>query len=60
MGTPDPDARQIDGVGGGVSSLSKVAIVSRPGDAPLDAGLPGVPWADEGSRDGLRWDLIYR
>jgi 2-methylaconitate cis-trans-isomerase PrpF len=33
LGSPDPGARQLDGLGGGISSLSKVAIVgpsSRP------------------------------
>ena len=29
LGSPDPDGRQIDGLGGGISSLSKVAIVGR-------------------------------
>ncbi len=28
MGTPDPYGRQLDGMGGGVSSLSKVCIIS--------------------------------
>ena len=28
MGSPDPAERQLDGMGGGVSSLSKIAIVS--------------------------------
>jgi 2-methylaconitate cis-trans-isomerase PrpF len=28
MGSPDPDGRQLDGMGGGISSLSKIAIVS--------------------------------
>ncbi|KAF8311640.1 DUF453-domain-containing protein [Clavulina sp. PMI_390] len=32
MGSPDPDGRQIDGLGGGISSLSKVAIVGIPGE----------------------------
>src|SRR5690606_39932214 len=27
MGTPDPYGRQLDGMGGGVSSLSKVCII---------------------------------
>ena len=27
LGSPDPDGRQIDGLGGGISSLSKAAIV---------------------------------
>lgn len=29
MGSPDPDGRQIDGLGGGTSSTSKVAIISK-------------------------------
>ncbi len=38
MGSPDPNGRQLDGMGGGVSSLSKVCVVgpsSRP-DADVD------------------------
>jgi hypothetical protein len=38
LGSPDPGGRQLDGLGGGISSLSKVAIVgpsSRP-DADVD------------------------
>ena len=38
MGSPDPSMRQLDGMGGGVSSLSKVCIIgpsSRP-DADVD------------------------
>jgi len=30
MGSPDPYARQLNGMGGGVSSLSKVAVISPP------------------------------
>jgi len=30
MGTPDPNGRQLDGMGGGVSSLSKVCVVGPP------------------------------
>lgn len=29
MGSPDPHGRQVDGLGGGISSLSKVAIIGR-------------------------------
>jgi 2-methylaconitate cis-trans-isomerase PrpF len=38
MGTPDPNGRQLDGMGGGVSSLSKVCIVgpSSRADADVD------------------------
>lgn len=36
MGSPDPYGRQLDGMGGGISSLSKVCIV----------GPPSVPDAD--------------
>jgi 2-methylaconitate cis-trans-isomerase PrpF len=38
MGSPDPNGRQLDGMGGGLSSLSKVCVVgpsSRP-DADVD------------------------
>jgi 2-methylaconitate cis-trans-isomerase PrpF len=38
MGSPDPNGRQLDGMGGGVSSLSKVCIVGKPSrdDADVD------------------------
>ena len=38
MGTPDPNGRQVDGMGGGVSSLSKVCIIGPPSrpDADVD------------------------
>ena len=35
LGSPDPDGRQIDGLGGGISSLSKAAVV---GPAPSGSG----------------------
>ena len=35
MGSPDPYGRQLDGMGGGVSSVSKVCIISpRSGRTP--------------------------
>ncbi len=38
MGSPDPNGRQLDGMGGGLSSLSKICIVGPPGrpDADVD------------------------
>lgn len=38
MGSPDPDRRQLDGMGGGISSLSKVCVIGGPTreDADLD------------------------
>lgn len=38
MGTPDPYGRQLDGMGGGISSLSKVCVVGPPtrDDADVD------------------------
>ncbi len=36
MGVPDPYARQLDGMGGGVSSLNKVCIVGPPSRADAD------------------------
>src|SRR5215467_13432794 len=38
MGSPDPNGRQLDGMGGGVSSLSKVCVLapSARDDADID------------------------
>ena len=36
LGSPDPHGRQIDGLGGGISSLSKVAIIGRSSAADSD------------------------
>ncbi len=38
IGSPDPNGRQLDGMGGGVSSLSKVCVLSRSArpDADID------------------------
>ncbi|MEM9682829.1 MAG: PrpF domain-containing protein [Pseudomonadota bacterium] len=38
MGTPDPNGRQLNGMGGGISSLSKVCVVGSPShpDADID------------------------
>jgi 2-methylaconitate isomerase len=38
MGSPDPHARQLDGMGGGISSLSKVCVIgpSTRADADVD------------------------
>ena len=38
LGSPDPYGRQLDGMGGGISSLSKVCIVGPPSrpDADVD------------------------
>ena len=38
MGSPDPNGRQLDGMGGGISSLSKICIIGPPSrpDADVD------------------------
>ena len=36
LGSPDPNGRQLDGLGGGVSSLSKVAVVAPSSRADAD------------------------
>ena len=36
LGSPDPDGRQVDGLGGGISSLSKAAIIGRSATPPYD------------------------
>src|SRR5579871_3493159 len=38
MGSPDPNGRQLDGMGGGISSLSKICVIGSPSrpDADID------------------------
>lgn len=69
LGSPDPDGRQIDGLGGGASSLSKVAILNAPGrgfaGTAYKAGnpLPGPYWVDDlnaSRHPKLGWDVVYR
>src|SRR6185369_16695597 len=36
IGSPDPNMRQLDGMGGGVSSLSKVCIIGPPSRSDAD------------------------
>lgn len=45
MGSPDPYGRQLDGMGGGISSLSKVCVVGPPTrpDADVDFTFAQVP-----------------
>lgn len=45
LGTPDPHGRQLDGMGGGISSLSKVAVIGPPSrpDADVDYTFAQVP-----------------
>lgn len=45
MGSPDPNGRQLDGMGGGMSSLSKVCVIGPPTrpDADIDFTFAQVP-----------------
>ena len=57
MGSPDPiHARQLNGMGGGVSSLSKICVVSPP-TQELRSRFPGLDvsytFAQVGIRDGV-------
>ena len=36
IGSPDPNGRQLDGIGGGISSLSKVCVVGPPSHEEAD------------------------
>ncbi|MCW5744576.1 MAG: PrpF family protein [Alphaproteobacteria bacterium] len=36
MGSPDPNGRQLDGMGGGISSLSKVCVIGPPSRSDAD------------------------
>ena len=50
IGSPDPNGRQLDGMGGGVSSLSKVCVVGPPSrpDADIDYTFAQVAVGDAG------------
>jgi 2-methylaconitate cis-trans-isomerase PrpF len=58
MGVPDPNGRQLDGMGGGLSSLNKVCVVGPPSRADADVDYTffqlGVdePQADYGGNCG--------
>ncbi len=45
MGSPDPFGRQLDGMGGGISSLSKVCVVGPPShpEADVDYTFAQIP-----------------
>ena len=45
LGSPDPYGRQLDGMGGGISSLSKAVII----------GPPACAWAWRQRRSRLAW-----
>lgn len=54
LGSPDPDGRQVDGLGGGISSLSKAAIIGRSRGpdsdvtfnfAQVDVQRPFIDWS---------------
>ncbi len=49
LGSPDPNGRQLDGLGGGISSLSKIAVVapSARADADVDFTFAQVGVTDE-------------
>lgn len=48
LGSPDPQGRQLDGMGGGISSLSKVAIIGPPSRVDADVDFT---FAQVGIRD---------
>ena len=50
MGSPDPNGRQLDGMGGGISSLSKVCVVGPPSrpDADVDYTFAQIGVKDSG------------
>jgi hypothetical protein len=64
MGSPDPYLKQLDGMGGGVSTQSKVAVVSRSSDPAADVDylfIQGEP-RDKQSVSAilLTWPTICR
>ncbi|KAG9126034.1 hypothetical protein FRC07_005152 [Ceratobasidium sp. 392] len=66
-GSPDPDGRQIDGMGGGISSLSKAAVLHAPSPdhpaADSPNAFPGASWANDLAKaqdEKNGWDIVYR
>lgn len=70
LGSPDPDGRQIDGLGGGTSSTSKVAIISKVNSLydenatkigrpfPLGAGAKKI--LENSGKAAKDADIVYR
>ncbi|MDG3040950.1 2-methylaconitate cis-trans isomerase PrpF family protein [Roseicyclus marinus] len=48
LGSPDPGKRQLDGMGGGLSSLSKICVIDPPSrpDADVDYTFVQIPVTD--------------
>ena len=49
LGAPDPNGRELDGLGGGISSLSKICVVSSPTKPDIDVDFT---FAQVGVKDG--------
>lgn len=59
IGSPDPYGRQLDGMGGGISSVSKICIVKRSEHDEADVDFTFVQVSSH--RDNTRsWGLILR
>src|SRR5260370_11300875 len=43
IGSPDPNGRQLDGMGGGISSLSKICVIWPPTHAGADVDYTFAP-----------------
>jgi len=54
MGSPDPYGRQLDGMGGGISSLSKVCVIAPPTREDADVDYTFVQVAVKERRIDLR------
>ena len=50
MGSPDPNGRQLDGMGGGISSLSKICVVK---DSERDDASVDFTFVQVGIREGM-------
>src|SRR5215472_4496355 len=50
MGSPDPSGRQLDGMGGGISSLSKICVIGPPSRSDADVDYT---FAQIGVRDSF-------
>ncbi|WP_431355272.1 PrpF domain-containing protein [Listeria monocytogenes] len=54
LGSPDPYGRQLNGIGGGISSLSKICVVAPSEREGIDVDFTFCPSGREDWRCGLR------
>lgn len=60
IGSPDPNGRQLDGLGGGISSLSKICIVGPSSRADADVDYTFVQASTSGFQNIIASVLVSK